>query len=340
MTNAFRHPLVRSGILIAAVLGGGLLEVSAAETAAGGAHRFFQWRPFLAPFHSVVLHFPIGFLTIAGILEIYRVIRPSDEVRRINGLILWLGLLTGVVSVMFGLMRAGSGEYDPHMLNLHRVYGLAVPVVTAVTLALQSLATRRPAARGWTAAYRMVLLGTLGLVVVAGHYGGNLTHGSKYLVENAPDFMREFLDEAPETAVAPAPANLDAQSRMFVEKVQPLLEKKCYKCHGPDKQKGGYRLDQPELVFQAGDSGKTPIKPGDPIGSYLVQLILLPPQHDDVMPPEGKEPLDIEEIVTLLDWVRHGAVVAGGSTNQLPVTRSSPGTAAETAGSPPAATHH
>jgi uncharacterized membrane protein len=328
MTNIPRHPRLTSVFLAAAVLSGGLLDVMAADAAAGGANRFFQWRPFLAPFHSVVLHFPIGFLTIAGILEIYRVFRPSDEVRRINALILWLGLLTGVISVTFGLMRAGGGEYDPHMLNLHRVYGLAVPVVTAVTLALQSLATRQQAARGWTGAYRLVLLGTLGLVVVAGHYGGNLTHGSKYLVENAPDFVREMLDEAPEELATPDPANLDTQARVFVEKVQPLLQKKCYKCHGPDKQKGGYRLDQPELVFKAGDSGKPPIKAGDPIGSYMVQLILLPPQHDDVMPPEGKEPLDIEEIVTLLDWVRHGAVVAGGSTNQLPVTRSSPGTAA------------
>lgn len=332
MKNAFRYQFVRRGTFIAAILVCGLLDVAAADTGAGGAPRFFQWRPFLAPFHSVVLHFPIGFLTIAGILEIYRLVRPSDEVRRINGLILWLGLLTGVISVMFGLMRAGSGEYDPQMLSLHRVYGLAVPVVTAATLALQSLATRQQASRAWTSAYRLVLLGTLGLVVVAGHYGGNLTHGSKYLVENAPDFVRELLDEAPETATGPDPANLDAQSRVFVEKVQPLLEKKCYKCHGPDKQKGGYRLDQPDLAFKAGDSGKMPIKPGDPIGSYLVQLILLPPQHDDVMPPEGKEPLDVEEIVILLDWVRHGAVVPGGSTNQLPVTRSSPGTAAEAAG--------
>lgn len=217
------------------------------------------------------------------------------------------------------------------MLNLHRMFGLAVPVMTAMTLALHIAAARAKAARGWTPVYRAVLLGTLGLVVVAGHYGGNLTHGSKYLVENAPDFVRELLDEMPDATAEPDPATLDAQSRVFVEKVQPVLEKKCYKCHGPDKQKGGYRLDQTELLFKAGDSGQTPVKPGDPIGSRLVQLILLPPQHDDVMPPEGKEPLDIEEIVTLLDWVRHGAVVPGGSTNLLSETRNSPGTAAENA---------
>ena len=39
-----------------------------------------------------------------------------------------------------------------------------------------------------------------------------------------------------------------------------------------------------------------------------MRLILLPPQHDDVMPPEGKEPLTLEEIMILLDWIRNGAV--------------------------------
>lgn len=330
MTTSFPSKTARVIFSLGLFLFGVAMDLSAAEAAAAPA-KFFQWRPFLAPFHSVVLHFPIGFLTIAGLLEVYRVFRPSDEIRRVTGLILWLGLATGVISATFGLMRAGNGEYEAHMLNLHRLYGLAVPVVTAVTVVLHMAVSRAGAAPAWTPAYRLVLLGTLGLVVVAGHYGGNLTHGSKYLVQNAPDFVRELLDEAPDTAPEPDPAALDAQSRVFVEKVQPVLEKKCHKCHGPDKQKGGYRLDQTELLFKPGDSGKPPIKPGDPIASYLVQLILLPPQHDDVMPPEGKEPLDIEEIVTLLDWVRQGAIVPGGLTNRLPVTRISPGTAEEAA---------
>ena len=40
----------------------------------------------------------------------------------------------------------------------------------------------------------------------------------------------------------------------------------------------------------------------------VVRLILLPPNHDDGMPPEGKQPLTSEEIVTLIDWIRGGAV--------------------------------
>jgi uncharacterized membrane protein len=293
-----------------------LASAAAADSATDVVPKLFQWRPFLAPFHAVVLHFPIGFLTMAGILETYRVFRPSVELRRVTVLVLWLGLLTGIIAAVFGFMRAGSGGYEAKALELHRLTGMAVPFVTAAALGLQWLAYRDEAARGWTRAYRGLLAGTLALVVVAGHHGGNLTHGSRYLVENAPEFVRDLLADEPAATSAVNTAALDAHQRNFLDKVQPLLKAKCLKCHGPEKQKGGYRLDTPELALKAGESGKLPIKPGDPLGSHLVRLILLPPQHDDVMPPEGKEPLALDEIMTLLDWIRNGAVVPSGATNR------------------------
>ncbi len=290
-------------------------HAAAADSAPGAVHKLFQWQPFLAPFHAVVLHFPIGFLTMAGLLEVYRTFRPSAELRHVTVLVLWLGLLTGVVSACFGWLRASGGDYEVKALELHRLYGMAVPFVTVLALVLQRLAYRNEALRGWTFTYRGVLTGTLALVVLAGHYGGNLTHGSKYLVANAPEFVRELLEDAPATEPALNSEALDLHQRNYVEKVQPLLEAKCYKCHSSEKQKGGYRIDQPELALKAGDSGKPAIKPGDPIGSYLAQLILLPPQHDDVMPPDGKQPLTTEEIMTLLDWIRNGAVFPSSGTN-------------------------
>lgn len=277
---------------------------------AEAAKQLFQWRPFLAPFHAVVLHFPIGFVTVAFLLEAYRVFRPSEEIRRVTVMMLWLGLLTGVVSASFGLMRAGSGEYEGRMLELHKIYGLGVPVATVATILLQWIAHRHESRRLWTNCYRGVLAATIGLVVVAGHYGGNLTHGSKYLVENAPDFLREFLesDEALLADTATAAGAVDEKARFYTEKVQPILSAKCHSCHGPEKQKGGYRLDKAEFALKGGESKSAGIKPGDPIESHVVKLILLPATHDDVMPPEGKQPLTSEEIMTIIDWIRNGAV--------------------------------
>ena len=37
---------------------------------------------------------------------------------------------------------------------------------------------------------------------------------------------------------------------VYSNSVKPLLEKHCYKCHGPDKQKGDFRLDKldPDMI--------------------------------------------------------------------------------------------
>ncbi len=302
-------PVMPALLAIASALVSTALAADAAAISAEAPKHIFQWRPFLAPFHAVVLHFPIGFITAAFLLEAYRMWRPSEEIRRVTVMMLWLSLLTGIISATFGLMRAGSAEYEAHMLALHKIYGLFVPVATIATLGLQRLAHRRNSARGWTYGYRAVLMGTISLVVVAGHYGGNLTHGSKYLVENAPVFLREFLEGEEGPATTPAsPLALDEKSRLYTEKVQPILSLKCHGCHGPEKQKGGYRLDKAEFALKGGESGNPGIKPGDPAESHVVKLILLPTSHDDAMPPEGKQPLTSEEIMTIIDWIRNGAV--------------------------------
>jgi len=286
------------------------------------AHRTFLWRPFLAPFHAVVLHFPIGFVTMAFVLELYRLRHPSEELKRVTTLTIWLSLFSGIVAATLGILRATGGGYEPHELESHRWTGLSVVVLTLFTLAAQRFAYRDESRYGFTFGYRTALATTLALLVIAGHMGGNLTHGSKYLTENAPTFIRNLVgesDPAPATAERAAAA-LDEAQRYFVEHVQPIFDRKCVRCHGPEKQKGEYRLDDAEIALKGGESGKPAIKPGDPLSSELVRLILLPPGDDDIMPPSGKEPLTAEEALTIIRWIQKGALfpVAGiVSRNEL-----------------------
>lgn len=317
--TATAHPFLPSlrqlAILIAGLLttaAFGYLMADAAQESVTAASAF-QWRPFLGPFHAVVLHFPIGFLTIAFLLETYRSLRPSDELRRVTIWVLWLSLLTGLISVAFGLMRASGEGYDPHMLQLHKIFGIGVPAATALTLLLEWRAQRNRRQRYCLHTYRAMLTGTLALVIVAGHYGGNLTHGSKYLVENAPQFLKALLAEGGPPGLGTGGGGggslpNDPQAAFYTDKVKPVLAAKCQSCHGPEKQKGGYRLDQMDVAFKGGESGHVAIKPGDPLESNLIRVVLLPTANDEVMPPEGKQPLKSEEIMVLIDWVRQGAV--------------------------------
>src|SRR5205807_2370011 len=48
----------------------------------------------------------------------------------------------------------------------------------------------------------------------------------------------------------------------FAQDVQPVLQKYCIKCHGPEKQKGGYRVDVRETALKGGDEHAPNIVPG------------------------------------------------------------------------------
>src|SRR5262245_55751267 len=43
----------------------------------------------------------------------------------------------------------------------------------------------------------------------------------------------------------------------FARDVQPLLNRRCVRCHGPKRQESGLRLDVRRRVLQGGDTGPT-----------------------------------------------------------------------------------
>jgi mono/diheme cytochrome c family protein len=89
----------------------------------------------------------------------------------------------------------------------------------------------------------------------------------------------------------------------FEKAVRPVLSTHCFACHGPEKHKGGLRLDTRDAMMAGGDSGPA-IVPGKPEDSRLITAV----HYDDTprMPPKGK--LKAEEIAALTEWVRRGAV--------------------------------
>lgn len=293
----------------------------AVTNAAAAATQVFEWKPFLGPFHSLVLHYPIGFLTLAVILEVYRQFKPSAEIREIIRMVIWLSLGTGLIAAILGLLRATTGDYESRALDTHRIYGMLVPVVTILTLYLQKAAYRDAATKVSSGVYRAVLAVNFVLLAIAGHFGGNLTHGSKYLFQNAPSFVRSWLDESPD---APTAAAGNPGEKLYVESIQVILANRCISCHGSEKQKGKYRLDTAVHAHAAGSSGRVGIKPGDPFESEVVRRVLLPSTHDDAMPPDGKEPLSGTELQALVHWIQLGAPYPGSSTAGVPPTGTGP----------------
>ena len=89
----------------------------------------------------------------------------------------------------------------------------------------------------------------------------------------------------------------------FARDIRPLLQQRCIECHGPEQQKGGYRLDRRSSAL----SGVTRrnILPGSSAGSGVYHRVSAPPGSGPQMPP--KEPLAPGDIDTLKRWIDEGA---------------------------------
>src|SRR5262245_29601276 len=93
-----------------------------------------------------------------------------------------------------------------------------------------------------------------------------------------------------------------AAEDFFEKKVRPLLTENCLGCHGPQKQRGGLRLDSRAGVMTGGDSGPA-IVPGKPDESLLIKAVHY--TGEPKMPPKTK--LKSAQIAALTEWVRQGA---------------------------------
>ncbi len=293
--------LLRAGLLTAAPI---IAALPADAAVAVKAEEAFRWAAFFGPFHMVMLHYPIGFLTLAALLELWATFRPSGPGRQAVGFVLPLTAAASVATATLGWLRAGKGEFDPELLASHRWAGIGVAVLAVAACLVHRISRGHMEGAAFRYGYRGLLGAALACLVVAGHFGGSLTHGEGFLTLNAPPLVRDLIAKrAVKTPVATAAAD----HGLYASVVRPAFEQKCYSCHGAEKQKGKFRLDQREPLLKGGDSGETALVPGDIQKSQIMYHLLLPRDHDDAMPPKGKEPLTPAEVVAVARWIQGGA---------------------------------
>lgn len=190
---------------------------------------------------------------------------------------LWLGAGSAVASCATGWLLGDSGEYAEGVLFWHRWLGIGTAVAAVAACFLKS---------------RLVFNSLAAVLLIAtGHLGATLTHGEAYL---SATFQTEK-----ETA--------DIQeAQLYADLIAPILQEKCQSCHGPTKQKGGLRLDSPELILKGGKNGAA-IVPGNVSQGELLRRCLLPTHDDDHMPPKQKPQLTPAELEILQWWIAEGA---------------------------------
>lgn len=253
---------------------------------------------FFGRFHPLLLHLPIGFLVVLAGLELLAFLpgfRNATEARRP---ILLMLAPAAIFTAVCGWLLSRGGGYDQELVDLHFYTGVGVAVLSVALLWLQG--------RARLLGYRLGLVATLGVLVFASHNGGSLTHGKGYLTRHAPEPFRTWLHV--DSVLSPASATLggSGDTAVYGVYIQPIFERNCVGCHGPEKSKGGLRCDSIEGLRTGGDGGPV-IVAGNAAESLLIHRVSLPLEDDDHMPPDGKPQPTAQELAVLRWWIDSGA---------------------------------
>ncbi len=250
---------------------------------------------FFGRFHPLIVHLPVGILLLGGLLlilvrkEKYAALQPAV------GIILFIGMVTAALSCITGFLLSQNGEYDGGLARSHQWLGISLAVVSAVTWFFHRK-------RYFVRQQRILGAAIVLLLLLTGHQGGSLTHGEDYLSE---PLARLFGKE--DTTRIQRPPIPDIQEAMaYTDVVQPILEDKCYACHGASKQKGKLRMDHPALLMEGGKSGVT-IVAGKSLESEMIKRILLPLNDEHHMAPKKRAQVTGQELELLKWWIDHDA---------------------------------
>ncbi|MFK7981075.1 MAG: DUF1549 domain-containing protein [Saprospiraceae bacterium] len=268
-------------------------------------------------FHPLLVHFPIGLLIGAFVLESFT--RFQKKAVNYAGMV-YLGAFSALVAAIMGQLLAQSGDYGGELLNQHQWLGWGTVILSAITALLY---WNREKIANW------IPLLSLGITCISvsfgGHFGATITHGEDYL--KIADTSRENKASAPTNI-----AKWTQQDSFTTEQlgalnleVRAIFAHHCYQCHSTAKSKGGLALDNEESVFAGGDSGPVLVH-GAAHESELIRRLKLPKTHEEVMPKKGKV-LPTEAIELIEVWINQGAIWADASLKifrEAPITLEKP----------------
>ena len=241
-------------------------------------------------FHPVLVHLPIGILLLAGLFQLLALKPKYASLHGAINIALFWGMISAVLSCISGYLLSQSGDYDEELVNTHKWFAIATASISLIAYLFNR----------WENEFaKWVILLMIPLIIITGHLGGSLTHGSDYLTKG-------FSNEADSTGKEIKPIADVQEANVYADIVQPIFESKCYGCHNKSKKKGGLRLDEPALILKGGKDGEV-IKPGNADESDMMRRLLLPRNEEDHMPPKEKPQLKDNEIALLHWWIATGA---------------------------------
>lgn len=256
---------------------------------------------FFGRMHPVVVHLPIGFLLLAALAEAVAIKPKFQPIKEFIHYLWGLGTISAIFAVLFGYFLSLSDNYNEDTLFWHQWMGITVLLLSAFYYYISRRELKLPK-YGTSIIVTLVVI----LLIYTGHLGGNLTHGSTYLLEYAPDPIRK-LAGLPDKVKSRAKVTVLDSADVYLDLISPIMDLRCVSCHNDDKKKGDLDLTTYTNLIVGGENGEVVI-PGDLDSSDLYRRITLPETHDDFMPTDGKPPLSDDEVDIIRWWIENMAV--------------------------------
>lgn len=267
-----------------------------------------DWAAFIGRFHPVLVHLPIGFLILAGLLEIGRLTNRIEVKESTISFILFWSAIGATLSCIAGYFLSLGGGYEAELLEEHKWQGIWVAVASWIAWIAKSELFFNKIPFG-TLLYLPSLVVGVFLTMIAGHHGGSLTHGDGYLTQETPEPFRKWLgmdaktDKSSDEIKPIADVN---NAMVFQDVVNPIIKARCIQCHNANKSKGDLRMDQVELLKKGGENGPIFVV-GKGEESDMIKRCLLPLEDENHMPPKGKTQLTEGQVAILSWWIDQGA---------------------------------
>jgi uncharacterized membrane protein len=278
--------------------------------------------------HPVVVHFPIAFIAWLSFIELMGIINKNQKNRRYRNTMFMICSVMAVFSVLFGALFMSTisfDELDKGLLQLHVGIQLisTLGILTSYYFFKKTLINSK-----YVRFYQATLFGSFALILVGSHFGGSMVHGTDLLTEIMADSsgyesdnvsltatkstitaqnasQENIADDLKDLEEKPVPKKF--RNINFYKDIYPIIGKKCFRCHGPSRQKGGLRLDSPMEIYKGGESKKPILTPYHPDKSLMYVLTNLPSFDKRRMPQKGRQLTDKQKEL-IYYWIMQGAV--------------------------------
>jgi len=249
---------------------------------------------FIGRFHPLMVHLPIGFILIAILLEW----RKADDTPSKAISYAWLlSAISSGIAALMGWFLANEGVYDNWTLFAHRWLGIFIGILSLYAWYIRR--DKKPS----TLLRRVTNIGSLIIILITGHLGSNMTHGSDYLLEHAPSPIQKMLGYGVVSNDYQQYSN-PAMVSVYNDLIKPTLERKCWSCHNEDSKNGGLDMSSVQALQKGGDNGQVVI--ARDISSEIIHRVTLPPSSSKYMPTSGTN-MTYQEIKLLEWWIAEGA---------------------------------